>query len=403
MVMDERKRQIDELEQRKRENAAALDVLLTHLGETLFGRIPAGSGDEISAMGETGIEDLASFRRMQKDISGSEAAIKTVEEQIRRSRELEEAIEEKERDDSARSKELAGIFGRLGKLLLDVPVDSEAKDFAAPWRGQAGALHIKIQSLEDRLAELEQKEGNNVFAWIGKSAQGLVMRSFLTRAEDNLEQLYRIAGERYSREYSSINALPDETGASGLLQSDGACYAAAEIEKTLRQIEQKQSAARVLSEELAKLREERRGISGSFSAEGGPLKQIQTLKNHISHVKDELAVLFRRSGALAAGIGAADGAFAERKQFVNTLIIDSDIETLNSAARINQLILDDESSIGRLRSALAIDGEKAKIEKYRRMIDDKKFKIAQAEKDITELETDIVDSEKYIEELRKLL
>ncbi|MDR2479803.1 MAG: hypothetical protein LBD48_10900 [Treponema sp.] len=402
--MDERKRQIDELEQRKRENLAALDVLLAHLGEALFGRIPAASGDEFSTGGEAGMEELASFRQLQKDIAGSEAAIQTVEEQIRRSRELEEAIEEQERDDSARSKELAGFFGRLGKLLLDASVDSGVKNCAAPWRGQADALYIKIQSLEDRLAELEQKEGNNVFAWIGKSAQGFVMRSFLTRAQDNLEQLYRAAGERYCRtERSSANVLPDETSAADPLQSDGGFSAEAEIEKVCRQIEQKQAAARVIAEELAKLREERRRISGSFSAEGGPLKQIQSLKGHISHVNDELAVLYRRFGALAAGIGAADGSPAERKQFVDSLIIDNDIDNLNNAARINQLILDDESAIGRLRASLAIDGEKAKIEKYRRMIDDKKLKMAQAEKDITELETDIVDSEKHIEELRKLL
>jgi len=386
--MDDRKKQIGELEQRKREQIVSLDALLTRLGEALLGRV-ADSEQE----NDPAFEELAVFRRLKKDIVDSEAAIQAVEDQIRRFRELEETIEVKEQEESADSKELAVVYGRLGKLLLDEAAGAGAlggestggyADFCAPYRDQADALLTKVRSLEERVAGLEGREGGNVFTWIGKNAQGLVLRSFLTKAEENLDQLRRTVGERYSRR--DIAALP-------AAENDGA----GEIETLCAELERKRAEAHALSQELTDLREERRTISVSYNSDGGPIRQIQTLKNHISHVRDELKALYRRIGAEAATV---DG---ERRKAVDSLITPEDREDLDNAARINRLIHDNETMIAKLQASLDIDEEKERIEKYRRMIKEKREKIAQAEKSIMEFEETIRVAEASIEKLKALL
>jgi len=383
--MDDRKRQIGELEQRKREQVVSLEMLLTRLGETLLGR-EAGSGREDNPA----FQELADFRRLKKDIVDSEAAILAVEDQIRRFRELEESIEAKEQEENAGSKEMAGLYGRLGKLLLDETAGGGAyADFCAPYRDQAEALLTKVISLEERVAGLESREGGNVFTWIGKNAQGLVVRSFLTKAQENLDQLRRTVGERYSR--CDVAALPaGETGSAG------------EVENLCDEIERKRVEVRALSQDIAELKEERRTISVSYNSEGGPIKQIQTLKNHIAHVRDELKALYRRIGAEMAGIDNAVSNGIEHRQIIDSLIAPEDREDLDNAARMSQSIHDDEMTIAKLQASLDIDDEKEQIEKYRRMISEKREKIAQAEKSITEFEEYIRVSEASIERLGKI-
>jgi predicted nucleic acid-binding Zn-ribbon protein len=382
--MDDRKKQIEELEKNKRENQAALDSLFERIGGSLFGRI----GEESSAAGAG--EDIAEYRRLQKEIAASEAAILAVEEQIRRFRELEENIELKEQEDSSRSKELAGIYARLGRVVLEDPAagcSGAYAEFTSPFREQCDALVTKVRSLEGRVDELDRKDGGNVFAWIGKNAQSLVLRSFLTKAQDNLEQLYRSAGERFSR---GENA----EGLSG----GGIAELMAEIGKA-------KAESYALSEELVKLREEKRKISESFGIEGSPLKQIQTLKTHIAQTKDALRILYRRFGAEAIGTGNADQTVMaeERRRFFESLITADDHIMQDDALRLGGAIRDAETAIEKLKASLAIDGEKAKIEKCRRAIEDKRARITEAEKDIAGFEENIADSEKYIEELQKLL
>ena len=381
--MDDRKKQINELEQRKKEQAAVLDSLLTDFGETLFGRIDPASPEDFGAFGE-----LVAYRRCKDDIAASEISIQAVEEQIRRFRELEDGIEEGEQDEGDRIKELSALYTDLGKMLLDASADYA--EFCAPWREQAEALQTKIDSLDDRIDGLEQQERGNVFTWIGKGAQGLVLRSFLTRALENLEQLQRYVGERYSER--STGRLIDDGERDSIAYEDG------QIEELCREIETRRAELREFSQNLESIREEKKVISGSFSAEGGPLKHIQSLKNYIAHSQDELKSLYKRIGAEAIFTGAA-----ERRECIVALVRQEDGEILDNAARIDKSIHEAETAIEKLRASLAIDDEKAKIEKYRRMINDRKDRIAQAEKNIAEFEEGIRDSESSIERLKDLL
>ncbi|MCL2193635.1 MAG: hypothetical protein FWB78_09600 [Treponema sp.] len=385
--MDDRKRQINEAEQRKKEQTALLDALLAHIGEAIFERTSDSCQGNDSAFGE-----LATYRRLQNDIASSQDSIQAAEEQIRRFKELEEGIDAKEREETLCAKDLGGVYGRLGKLLLEesAKYDDSSKaydDFCAPYQSQADELLAKVQSLEERLSGLEQKEKGNVFSWIGKSAQSLVLRSFLGKAQENLEQVRRTVGERFSRR-----------GSGSLLPDNGA------LDMLCNEIEQKRLEIQDITHDLASLKDEKRKISDSFSSEGGPIRYIQTLKNQISQVQNDLKVLYRRIGAEAslAESSAADTT-TERRELIQSFIKLEDRENLDSAMRMGQTIRDCDEVIEKLKASLAIDDEKAKIEKYRRMIHEKRDKIAQAERNILEFEEAIGASEANIEKLRHLM
>ena len=386
-IMDDRRKRINEFDHRRKEQTVQLDALLIRLGESVFKRM---EDSHVS-----GIAELAVYQGCHTDIANSEASIQAVEEQIRRSKELDLSIETKEREQNDNEKELAVAYSRLGKLLLDDDSGQYA-DFCSSYRDQNEALRTKVFSLEERMGELEKKEGGNVFTWIGKGAQGLVVRSFLTKAQENLEYLRRNAGERYIKDYRS----PDNSGDLPLDNSgiDGLCA----------EIEWKRSHLQALSSDISVLKEERRLINSSFSAEGGPLKHINVIKTHIANVQNELKALYRRMGAECASIAAPSAAAgqeaaAERKQILDTLLQPQDSEVLENASRIDKTIHDCEDEIKKLEAALAIDDEKAKIEKFRRLIQEKRDKIAKAEQDIAEYEDGIKDSETFIQKLQELL
>lgn len=385
--MDDRKRQINEAEQRKKEQAALLDALLAQIGEAVFGRTDDSHGESPSAFAE-----LAAYRRFQSEIAGSRDSIQAAEEQMRRFKELEDDIDAREREESICSKELTGVYGRLGKLLLEEAGKSfeggnAYADFCAPYQGQADEFLAKAQSLEDRLSGLEQKEKGNVFTWIGKSAQSLVLRSFLGKAQESLEQLRRTVGESFTRRPPE-NLFPE----------------ASDIEALCGEIGEKRAEIEAVSQHLATLKGEKRKISDGFSAEGGPIRYIQSLKNGIAQAQSELKALYRRVGAEAALIDdSVPDAANERRDAIQALLRPEDRDDLDGAARLGQSMRDCDAVIEKLKASLAIDEERAKIEKFRRMIHDKRDKIAHAERSILEYEGNIRDAEASIEKLRRVL
>jgi chromosome segregation ATPase len=143
-------------------------------------------------------------------------------------------------------------------------------------------------------------------------------------------------------------------------------------------------------------------INSSFSAEGGPVKHINTIKNHIANVQNELKALYRRIGAECASIDIKELP-AERKRTLDSLLLPQDGDILENSSVIDRRIHDCEEEIKKLETSLAIDDEKAKIDKFRKMIQDKREKIAKAELDIREYEEGISDSEAFIQKLQEQL
>ncbi|MDR2134206.1 MAG: hypothetical protein LBP27_03795, partial [Treponema sp.] len=291
--MDERRKAIDALEKKRRESTDALNLLFEQFGGTLFRRLAAaGEGEADAAAPELPAAWADEYFRRTGEISDSESLIKNIEADILRFRELEEKIESKEREKGERAGELAELRGKLGKLVLESP---SWEIFARPFQEEAGTLVSKVQSLEDRLAGLGEGEKGNVLTWIGKSAQGLVLRSFLAKAKDNLERLYRNAGEQF---YAVLRGQAEGDSADAG-QNDEIGILVAEIEK-------KREFSQGLDRGLSELREERRKIGEGFGGESGAAKKIQSLRARAGQEKEALKALYRR-----AGDGAASAASAE--------------------------------------------------------------------------------------------
>jgi uncharacterized coiled-coil DUF342 family protein len=373
--MDDRKKRIDELERAKQEARAALDTLLENFGESLYSRTKDM---------QVSFDDIGYYKEYLNNIAATNTAIGKVEEKNRRYKELEDTIDFKEREEKERLREVALIYRKLGKALLE---NSAYNDFTFTFREQADALSSKLESLENRIMELEAKEGGNVFTWIGKSAQGLVLKSFLSKAQESQEQLYHNVGERYSNRDSSSK---EEGGTEGEIVS-----LKGEIDKMLE-------VSRAAMNELSLLKDERRMISAGFGIDGNPQKQIQNLKNRINEIRDNLRNLYRTFGAQAAGIMDAE-ILPERKYFIDTIVTAEDSEIIGRAVKMNQTVIEYETNIGKLSASLAVDEENAKIEKYQRSIEDKNNRIDELKRAIDDLEENVRDSQAYIQELKKKL
>jgi len=367
--MDDRRKRIDDLIRNSQESRASLDALLESFGETLYVRTKEM---------QTGFEDLNQYNTYLQDISDYNTAIGRIEEKNRRFRELEDAIETKEQQEKERSKEMAAINRRLGKALLE---NSDYNDYTSLFREQADTLTSKLESLQTRIGELENKDGGNVFSWIGKSAQGLVLKTFLSRTQESQEQLYHNVGDRFNDRES-------------VYKDDEVAVIRAEAD-SLRSI------SRTAMDEISSLKDEKRIITASFGIDGNPQKQIQSIKNHINQVKEVLGGLYKKFGAQTAGID--EDITPERKYFIDTIVTAEDGEIIARAIKLNQSMIDNEKAIAKLRASLAIDDEKAKIEKFKKSIEDKKNKITALQDSINDLEESVRDCEKYIQELEKQL
>jgi DNA repair exonuclease SbcCD ATPase subunit len=368
--MDDRKKRIDDLQKNNKENRVSLDALLENFGENLYSRTKDLSLE---------FEDITLYKAYLQDIAESNISIGKIEEKNRRFQELEDAIEIKEQGEKERAKEMSVIYRKLGKALLENP---SYVDYTSLFKEQADSLTAKLESLETRIGELDNREGSNVFSWIGKSAQGLVLKSFLSKAQDSQGQLYHDVGERYS-------------GRDSISKDDDVAVISEELE-ALRNV------SRSAQDEISALKDEKRMISAGFGIDGNPQKQIQSVKNHIEQVRENLRSLYRDFGAQASGI-MDEEIKPERKYFIDTIVTVEDGETIGRAVRLNQTMIDNEKAIGKLKASLAIDDEKSKIEKYKKSIEEKKSRITDLEKSIAELEEDVRDSENTIVELQKQL
>ncbi|MDR0503660.1 MAG: hypothetical protein LBH16_10120 [Treponema sp.] len=387
--MDDRKKRIDELERDKRECRSSLDNLLDNFGENLYARTK-----EMQVDYNDEFKDIEQYNICLRKITETNTAIGRVEEKNRRFKELEETIDKLEQEDKERTRGLSALYRKLGKSLLE---NASHNDFTSLFKEQADALSTKLGSLETRIEELENREGGNVFSWIGKSAQGLVLKSFLSKAQESQEQLFQTIGERFNDRCSFEPKYRDEPVK---VERAAVHDLTGEESDLLGDIGRITSVSRTVMEELSVLRDEKRLISAGFGIDGNPQKQIQSLHHYIEQVKEELRVLYRNFGAQTAGIMDAE-LTPERKYFIDTIVTAEDSEIIGRAVKLNQSITDYERTIDKIKASLSIDEEISKIEKYRRAIDDKKNRITDFERAITELEGNVRDSEARIKEFEK--
>ena len=369
--MDDRKKIILELEDKKRADIEARNRLFQELGETLLNRI--GEGEPFSeTSGESPGGILADYRELQKEIAQSADIIKGLEADIVRLKELESAISSKEEEQSRYEKELEEVHVRFGKaLLLDSDLDSVTGDSKV----QEESLLVKIEEQEKRLKELEEHEGG-ILAWLGKNAQIAVSKTLLLKHRSALQRVYRSTGKKFLAE-KPVEILAGEAAE--------AAEKAQELGKSLS----------TLAVDLAMLKGERRNMGDIFGPEGSPSRRIQGLEKHISHIKGEFPAVYLRFGLLAEDSGMKDA--------LSSILKDEDGPVLESADSLKTEIAKKDMEIEKIKAAISIDEDNAEIEKKRKAIQGQEQKIAAAREVIAGLEKQIAETEQHIEELKKFL
>jgi chromosome segregation ATPase len=380
--MDERKKTIAGLEVKKQESRRSITLILEDFGEALFNRIQGR--EELSGDGEE-------YLRLRKEIADSESFIKLIEEDTVRLKELEDEIREKEQQNTALCRDLAEICAQLGRQVLH---DPEFEVLTAPYKQQIDVLVSKIEELEEKLSDLEEKARTNVFAWMGRNAKGMVYRTLFSKKQESLEKLYKAMGEKLTQEDS-------ESLVAGHEIADAVREAAALKEK-----------AAGAGEELARLTGERRRIGDTFGAEGGPVKRIQGLEKHIAHIRGELKLVYCRFGEAAANqalvlaeeqASGQEVSETEAGTRLASILTPDDKPVLDKLALLRSTVEDYAIQIEKLKTAIAIDDEKATIDKLKKGIEDYRRRIKSAESAITELEGRIAESENHIKELESRL
>jgi len=369
--MDERKTIIREQEDRKRADIETRNRLLEGLGESLLIRIGENEPFTENA-GDAPGSILSEYRRLQKEIADSADIIKTLEADIQRLKELEEAIAAGEQEKYRFEKDLAGIHVRLGKGMLAMP---DLEDVQGTLKQQEESLLARIDEQEKRLEELEEREGG-ILAWLGKSAQTAVSRALLSKNRSTLERVYLAAGEKF------LSAAPAE-----VFEGE----AAKDADKA-RELKERLSS---VVTDLSGLKSERRKLGDLFGAEGSPTRRIQGLEKRIAFVKEEFPAVYLRFGSLATE--------SEGRTMLSSILMEEDNDILERAERLKTGIEERELAIAKIRAAISIDNEKAEIEKVKKAIQNQQQKIAAASGAISDLEKQIAESQERIAELNAFL
>jgi predicted nucleic acid-binding Zn-ribbon protein len=356
--MDERKRTIRDLREKKRETLKLIDGLLENLGEALLDGAPEDEAPE--------------YRRFLREIGEVRGFLDTLEADRARLAALEGEVQGKEREIADAQAALSDLYADLGARVLDDPAYEELSD---PYQKQADLLSPKIKSLEDRLSVIEDKGEANVFSWIGKNAQEMVIRSFLGKSQQNLRRIRASVGEKYLR---MEQAGPVVNAALRSLRD--------EIDRVLAKIAQNGA-------EMDALREDMRKINESFNPEGSAAKKKQALERRIRQTRDQLAQLC-----------LAHGRLAEREDFAGTWAPPEGPRAAipGEVREKRALIADYDLQIEKLNASLAIDAQKHEIERMERAIADHRKRISAGEVAILDLKGRIEEANRQIQELMKI-
>jgi chromosome segregation ATPase len=382
--MDERKKLIQDLGLKKREILDAVNVLQAELGGALLkrslGEVYAEDSENTLAGREDipepvrGSKEALEYVKQLKDIAESEELIRGIEADIARLKALEEVIAAKEKQNQDQGKELEEKYAALGKLLFE---DTAFSGQTEVYSKQYGELNSKIKALEDQLDELESRADGNLFVKVGRNAKGMALRSFLGKNQDNLSRLFKTAGGKF------------------ILSGYSESISNFELEEQYRNTLGARQSSTDLAAELSGLKGERKQIGDSLGAEGNPVKRINALEKHIVQMRELIKNLFCAFGAVIS-----DPAGTEL--FISCLE-PGDMDFLGKIGEKRDAVKDIDVQVEKLKAAIAIDDEKAEIEKCGKQINEQKQRIMAAERAISDLEGRIDQSEKHIEELTLLL
>ena len=371
--MEERKKIIRELEDKKRANTEARNRLLEGLGETLLYRIGETAPFQDEA-GEGPGGMLAEFRGLKREISESGDIIKSLEADTLRLKELEKIISTMEEEKKLLEKELEEVYIQLGKTLLENP---DFEDITGLSKQHEENLLAKIEEQKNKLEDLEAQEGG-IFKWLSRNAQTAVSRALFLKNQTALQKLYRSTGERLL-----------STAQADAVDEDG-----------YKKVMELKSSLSSLATDLALKKGERRKMGDLFSAEGSPSRRIQVIEKHIAQIKEKFSGVYLRFGILAA---ESAGKKSGGKGALSSILTEEDDSVLEKAELLASHIAEAELSMEKIKTAISIDDGKIEIEKMKKSILSQQQKISAAANAIADLERQIAETEQHIEELTTFL
>ena len=265
--MEEKKKNIKELEQKRQEEFRSVNLMLEDLGEALLSRVEAGEG-------EAG-EYTREYQRIQQETADSEGLISTIKEDVLRLRQTEEALALNEKSCLKVKEDLEQRYTVLGERLLE---DGAYGEFTEPYRRQFDALEDKVKSLEGRMEALTARVPANPLVHLGRKAQSMLFRGSMEKNYSEMRRIYETAGEKFAS------------------REDGGPNPGGELDQVLEEIGELRKQAGDLRAEGDLRRKERREITDFLTIQGGPVKRIGALEKRITRLKNEGRIVCGKYG-----------------------------------------------------------------------------------------------------------
>jgi hypothetical protein len=357
--MDERTKSIIAIGQKIAGETARIDGCLRELGRFLLER---------SQDGRIAIE-RSTYDRINDETAQIDAAIRQIESGVERANEIDNKIADEERLNGEVQGQLIAIYPNLGRLVT-------GDECFSPYKTRIDSIQQKIDGLNERLTETGDKNNANVFAWLGRSAQSLVLKSLLAKTEASRERVYAEAGADFIR-----NQLTD--GQAGSSELEALCTAAGVLKK-----EHDERDMRIIV-----LKEEKREILRSFGRDGNANRKKTEIRRRMEQLNRELDDLCLRLGRKAE---------APSTQLVFQNLLDDEMEIiLEDVAHRREIVKDYEDQTARLKVSLEIDAERADVEKLAKSIAMQRQRIATAEGIIARHDKRIAEANKRIADLMR--
>jgi chromosome segregation ATPase len=362
--MDERTKSILVLEQKMANEAGRIDGLLRGLGQLLL---------KHSDDGDLAVE-RAAYGKINDETARLDEAVRQVEKDSERVSGIDGEIAEQERQKGALKERLAAIYPELGKLAA---ADDAFSAFASPYKTRIAAIQQKIEGLSERLngpagADGTEEKGN-VFVWLGKGAQHLVVKSFLAKTQSSLERVYAEAGAEFARNWPTGQTAGGET------------------ERVYASVESLKHESNERDLRIIALKEEKRNILSSFGREGSANRKKVEIARQKERLCQERNDLYLRLGKHTEDSSAR---FALKSPF------DDEMNKIREqVTHCRNRVKNYEDQITGLKASLEIDREQAEVERLKRSIAEQRRRIALAGEAIARQEKAIAEAHKRIETL----
>ena len=167
--------------------------LLEELGESLLIREGESAGE---SAGSAGFEAFAGeYRRLCKEVRDSGEAVKAIESDTRRLKQIGETLSLVEETLAAGRQDRDRLYTLLGERIMD---DTALGELTSPFKRQLDALGGKIRSLEEQLGELEAQDSSNLFVRLGKSAKARFYHAALEKNHAGIRRIYEALGKEFA-------------------------------------------------------------------------------------------------------------------------------------------------------------------------------------------------------------